>query len=168
MTGYASAAASHRPTCSLRRSGAEMAEELQVILWCDVCLGDGKRTAGQAYRIGGIRVDLCEGDAAVIDAAAQLLRDFGRPDNGAPAPDDQLACPECGKTYKGRSGLGSHRRRMHGVPGEFSRDSAERPSDAAEQPPGGYPCPECDRVFDSPQGRGAHRYRAHGATASKL
>lgn len=44
------------------------------------------------------------------------------------ATTEQLACPECGKTFTRPAALGAHRRRAHGVAGSSSRTRARRPA----------------------------------------
>jgi len=115
-----------------------VADEVVIQTWCDICMAEELKTTGEPYRINGSRVDLCTEHAGPITTALGLVEKYGwidkSPAKAAKAPSQALEasraapgtlrCPECGKHYKGPQGLGSHRRRAHGILGAFHNRTA--------------------------------------------
>jgi hypothetical protein len=84
-------------------------------------------------------------EAEVVRPAPQLV-DTGADD--APA----LVCPECGRGFAKTTGLGSHRKVVHGVAGKGGWVAA----------PGDFACPDCPATFAKQRALGMHRLRRHG------
>lgn len=85
-----------------------------------------------------------------------------------------LTCGECGdgRTFQTAAGLGSHRRRMHGIAGKHTTTkAATQPSPEVEQPAPpapksnrvvpAYGCDECDAEFTSRGDPARHRLADH-------
>lgn len=126
----------------------------------------------------GFNVDLCSVHGSEMAGVWKALAHVGRPLPGArltrrgrarpdPAtgtvelPPDESAypCPECGRSYAYRGGLGSHWRDKHVK--ETGRSLAQA---LKEDTP--YVCEECGQAFTKIQGLAVHQTRKkHGAAA---
>jgi hypothetical protein len=126
-----------------------VAQEVKTLTWCDIHLQEKDETEpGQSWTLTltppGERaytrtVDVCPACEDPLDAVVQLLAEYGRksgrgpykartssPEPGAPAAvDGVFTCPECGRESASPQGLGSHRKRAHGVAGT-SKDAVRR------------------------------------------
>jgi hypothetical protein len=69
-----------------------------------------------------------------------------------PAPDGVYVCPECGRSFAKTTGLGSHRKVVHGIAGKGGYVAA----------PGDFACPDCPQTFAKPRALSMHRFRVHG------
>ena len=52
-----------------------------------------------------------------------------------PASSSKFKCPECGKTFAGAAALGSHRSRVHGVPGATTASRAAQSNGSRQATP---------------------------------
>lgn len=105
-----------------------MAEELIIVVLCDVHMRAGERVEGVTYRFGDDRIDLCESHGSAVREAVALVAEYGRKDAPTlpPTAPGELRCPECGKSFRGNSGLGAHRQRAHGVIGAHRQAKIDR------------------------------------------
>jgi hypothetical protein len=98
-----------------------MAEQVVIMVWCDLCLAAEEKREASPYIADGHRVDLCEIHAEPVIVALDLLTRYGRVEKPSTAPRGgnraPMPCPECGEIYRGPQGLGGHRRRRHGIAG---------------------------------------------------
>jgi len=74
-------------------------------------------------------------------------------------------CPECGKKYDSATGLGGHRRQVHGVLGTApssiaAREDKLRKLQAAQENP--FKCPKCGEAFKNKNLLGLHLLNQHG------
>jgi hypothetical protein len=75
-----------------------MAQELRVILWCDVHQADDEREEGRTITFNGWAMELCSKCEAeyTIKALDTLLEQYGRPAEEAPAePRTSSGRPMC-------------------------------------------------------------------------
>ena len=105
------------------------------------------------------------GASTSVDAVLQLLGTHGFSSRepalvavpvetpALPAPAGAYTCPECGRGFTKATGLGSHRKAVHGVAGKGGY--------VAVSVPGEYTCPECPATFAKPRALSMHRYRVH-------
>lgn len=147
-----------------------MAQQIITRLLCDYCLADDIETTedvvNEPVTVLGVEyeTDVCKSHREPIAALAALLDEHARrvggrrrPNGSAAAlptaPSERMACPSCGRTYRGRGSLAGHVRTEHGA------SLAE-----LEGLPLPYSCDVCGRNFAKPQGLGAHkRFHAHPA-----
>lgn len=110
-----------------------MSRDVIVLLRCDVCPADAPPPEhvkeGIPLGIGRtqVEVDLCpphEEEARdtlqkFLSAGRKIKRTKTQDDAAVPAANGQelFECPECQKKYRGPQGLGSHRKRAHGING---------------------------------------------------
>lgn len=120
------------------RRVSNVARELRIDVWCDVCLADGQHEPGEPLEVsldGRPKVlDLCERDRKTYVAPlAELLESLGRkPETAEPrakraytkrapveateaAAEGVTPCPLCGHVATTGGGLSSHLRRSHEV-----------------------------------------------------
>lgn len=142
-----------------------MAKQLITRIWCDNSAAHAEEEApeGESHvlKVDGMEaeLDLCESCAkTLLDPLHELLRQAGQPLAPSPMKKPQEAAQEpsvkpwlceCGKRYKSRSSLHSHRRTAHdGVHLQRSAD-------------GLFHCEACERAFTTPQGYGRHKASIH-------
>lgn len=125
-----------------------MATELITRTWCDMCteLSDEK-TEGTTWRFGinppgerwtWVEIDLCPDHVSTNFADMyEVLTKYGREGvkpkgtSGRPRQHPATAagefiCPDCGQATRSKQGLGTHRARIHGIPGEKHHRAADR------------------------------------------
>ena len=120
-----------------------MATELITRTWCDLCtalLSDDVKQAAVTWRFGfnppderwrWVEIDLCDDHvSSTVHDMMELVTKHGRegalPKRGSGRPPGrtmpataagEFVCPECGQPTRTKQGLGTHRSRIHGIPG---------------------------------------------------
>lgn len=139
-----------------------MATQILTRVLCDFCAADDTETPDaetMLVSINGHRweIDVCKDHGQPLQELADTLAEHGRkvPMRAATLPDTdgRVECPDCHKSFKNRSSLGSHSRQWHDKTlGQLEgRNTGQS-----------FACDVCPRVFDTPQGIAVHRARMHG------
>jgi hypothetical protein len=160
---------------ALSRGVADVAREVVITTWCDVCLNrDQLRTdATGSESIGwgsaSRRLDLCANHLEQIGTTLAELVSYGtEPDAETPTParpskgrnGGRVQCPACPSSPANRKALADHARRVHNL--TLTELERGHPVNQPEGSEGGFLCDRCTFVAAAPQGLGAHRRAAHG------